>query len=356
MEIHKNYQLKELNGLKVPALAKYYVEIHNEEDIQELIKHPEWSTLPYFILGGGMNTVFVKDYDGFVVNVMIKGYQWDEYEEGCKVKIGAGEDWPEFIESCVDKGYNGNENLAHIPGKLGAAPIGNIAAYGQSQEDTFVELQAIDLGTGEKKVFNKRDCNFVYRYSKFKKEFVGKYLVTSVTYELRKDEDYLAELGYWERYRTIKDTIDEIAKPPYTVRNVFDAVVKLRGIKLPHPEEFGSLGSIFMNPFVSKEDLVRIQGPFPNLQFYPVTQMDYPGLTEMDTEEMVKIPAGWIFEELGWRDKWMGNVGTYREHAMVIVSREGVTGKEVLALIKAMIKDFKKATGIDIEPEIRLVG
>lgn len=187
MKIHQNYQLKELNGLKVPALARYYVEIHKEEDIAELIKHPEWSTLPHFILGGGMNTVFVKDYDGFVINVMLKGYEWDEYENGCKVKVGAGEDWPEFIENCVNKGYNGNENLAGVPGQVGAAPIQNIAVYGQTQEDTFYELEAIDLETGEKKVFSKEDCGFVYRYSRFKKDLSGNYLVTSVTYQLKKD-------------------------------------------------------------------------------------------------------------------------------------------------------------------------
>jgi len=355
MEFHKDYQLKELSGLKVPAVAKYYVEINTEEEVLELIKHPEWSTLPHFILGGGMNTVFVKDYDGFVINVMIKCYEWDEDENGCKVKVGAGEDWPEFVENCVNKGYSGNENLAGVPGQIGAAPIQNIACYGQSQDATFYELEAIDLDTGEKKVFSKKECGFTYRYSKFKKESAGQYLVTSVTYQLRKDDEYLGNLDYWSRYRNIEKVMETIANPPYTVRDVFDAIIKIRADKLPSLDEFGSLGSMFMNPFVEKTKLEKIEKRFPNIQFYPVNKMEYPKLSEIDADDVVKVAAGWIFEELGWKNKWMGNIGTYREHAMIIVSRDGVIGDEVMNLVNAMIKDFKDATGIELEPEIRLV-
>lgn len=356
MKVYENYQLKELNGLKVPALARFYCVIKSVEEIKELIKHPKWNTLPHFILGGGMNTVFVKDYEGFVINVEIKGYEWHERDDGCLVKVGAGEDWPEFVEKCVNKGYNGNENLAGVPGKVGAAPVQNIAVYGHTQEDTFVRLEAVNLETGNLETFEKEDCGFVYRYSRFKSKDSGKYIVTSVTYELKKDINYSANLSYWERYRSLEEVMKTIAQPPYTLRNVFDAVIKLRSIKLPNLDEFGSLGSMFLNPFVYKKDLKKIEERFPDIQFYPVNYMNYPELSELEAEDVVKVAAGWIFEELGWRNKWIGNVGTYREHAMVIVSREGVTGDEVLNLVNAMKKDFNDATGIELEPEIRLIG
>lgn len=359
LNIQKNIDLSKLSTMRVGGFATYYFELESISQLDELRKYIIDNKLKHLLIGEGSNTLFTGDFDGLIIKNKILGRNIIEDSDNfVKIECGAGENWHSFVEYCVNKNFAGNENLALIPGTIGAAPVQNIAAYGQVQEDTFISLKAYSIKTGEFRVFDRPECEFKYRHSIFKTdEFKGKYIITSVTYQLKKASEYIPETSYHSRYESLKPILETEKKEKYTLIDVFNAIVKIRRMKLPDPLEVGTLGSFFLNPFVSKEDLFKIQKVFPGIQFYPVDKMQYPGLDEISLKdiELVKLPAGWIMEELGWKGKFIGAVGCSEKHALCIVVKGQSTGKKVIEFADQVKASVYEATGIELKSEVNII-
>jgi UDP-N-acetylmuramate dehydrogenase len=351
--------LSKHSTMRVGGMADFFIEIKSEEELKNfLAAYKEIKNTSLFIVGEGSNTLFTGDFNGIILKMSIKGIDLvEEDDEFITYKVSGGENWHNFVKYCVDKNLSGIENLALIPGTVGAAPVQNIAAYGQVQEDVFLNLEAYNIKTGEKEVFDEPECEFAYRSSVFKTSKKDSYIITSVTYKLKKAAKYIPELSYHSRYESLQGILSEIAKEPYTLKDIFNAVIEIRTRKLPKVDEVGTLGSFFVNPFINKVKLSELQEKFPDIQFYPVEKMQYPGLSdeELKQKDIVKIPAGWLLEELGWRGKTKGNVGTSPKHALCVVINGPATGKEVHDFVKEMKASVFEATGIKLQTEINIL-
>ncbi len=359
-----NEPLSKHSTMRIGGMARVFVELNNLNELEELsnlINSKEVSKLSRtpVVLGEGSNTIFINDYDGLVIKNEIKGINIEEEDPDgyTTLKLGAGENWHNFVEYCVNQNLSGNENLAYIPGTVGAAPVQNIGAYGQVQEDTFLYLEAVNLETGQIRKLDRPECEFAYRSSVFKTSLKSKMLITSVSYKLKKASEYIPDTSYHSRYESLLGELQENSKPPYTLVNVFNAVVSLRKKKLPDWHEIGTVGSFFLNPFVNKSKLIELQKDFPNIQFYPVDKMQYPGLQDVNKtqEEIVKIPAGWILEELGFRGKRVGNVGCSEKHALCVVVYPNATGNELKSFVKTIQDTVFIKTGIRLETEVNII-
>lgn len=359
LTVKENEDLSRHSTMRVGGIAKYFIEIHSEEDLKNFVNfYKNNKAEKLVIIGEGSNTLFTGDVDGIVLKIMHKGIEIiEENDEHTTIKVMGGENWHSFVEYCVNKNLSGNENLAFIPGTVGAAPVQNIAAYGQVQEDTFLKLDAFNLETGEIEEFNEPECEFKYRSSIFKAEKAGKYIINSVTYELKKVSEYIPDSTYHSRYESLSGVLEEIAEKPYTLKDIFNAVIEIRTRKLPLVRDLGTLGSFFMNPFVNKEQLKKLQERWPDIQYYPVDKMQYPGLDDpnLKDQEIVKIPAGWLLEELGWRGKMEGNVGTYKNHSLIVITDGPATGSQVLEFMSKMKKNVLEETGVELNSEINVV-
>lgn len=344
MNILKDIQLKNLSTFKVEAKAKYFVEITNEKDIRDLIDTDIFKNNSHYILGKGANTLFSKNFDGLIIKISMDGKEiLSKNKTSILLKIGAGEDWTKLVEYTVNNNWSGLENLAWIPGTAGAAPVQNIGAYGRELSDVFEYLEAIDLESGQKVVFNKEECEFGYRDSIFKREAKGKYIITSIVIKLEKADNKIY-LSSSSQYNSLKSELELIGKEPYTLRIVHDAVVNLRTKKLPSIEEYGSNGSFFENPIITSEQLEKIQNTFSDIPYF-----------DTDNPNLFKIPSGWILEALGWKGKRIGDVGTWINHALIIVNYGSATGKEILNFANKMEDDFFNKTGITLEPESNII-
>jgi len=342
--------LSPYNTLRLPAKAKNLIEISSESDIKKL---PSESV---FFLGEGANVLFKSDFPGTIALVKLHGRKViKETKDNVFIELAAGENWHEFVMFTAEKGWSGIEDLALIPGKVGAAPIGNIGAYGQSVDQTIESVKYLDLKTKKVHFLSNTDCQFKYRNSIFKHELKNQFLITSVTFKLSKTPH--SRLDYYSRYESLQTEITKIATPPYTIKDVSQAVINIRTQKMPDWHRVGTAGSIFKNPFITKKQLNTLQSKIPDIQYYPTTGMDYPRLTDpkLTSSDYVKIPAGRLLDELGWRGKKIGNVGTYSQHALVIITYPEVTGPEVYEFAENMRLDVKKNFDIDLEYEVVII-
>jgi UDP-N-acetylmuramate dehydrogenase len=355
METQEGISLKPYNTLAIDVNAAKFIELESERDVKEVIGSGLLENNNYFILGRGSNTLFTDDVDGVVLYMNIEGKEIiDEDNKRVVIEVGAGEDWPEFVEWAVDKGWSGLENMAYIPGTMGAAPVQNIAAYGQVFEDIFVSLDAYNLNTGEKKTFKPEECDFDYRRSVFKNPD-NDFLITKVRIELSKDPKF--DTNYHSRYayESLTKWLEDTAERPYTPKDVANAVTQLRKYKLPEWDgEFGTCGSFFVNPFVTIEKFKELSEKIDELQHYPVTKMEYDRIDWHDTgkDDVVKIPAGRILDELGWRGKWIGNVGTFDRHALLVITNRKASGEEVKDYTDKMKEDVKDNYGVELKSEV----
>lgn len=325
-------------------------------DIRRLIRHGLFKSNPYYILGGGMNTLFTGDFPGIVIQVNIKGVllrRQTKYK--VVIDVGAGEDWIAFVKFAINKNWGGVENLSYIPGTVGAAPIQNIAAYGQNFEDVFCGLWAVDITTGKKRFFTKKMCQFGYRTSIFKTSLKGKYIVTSVRISLRKKPK--VNLSYYSRSASVEAEIRKIASAPYSIKDVSHAIIRIRKTKFPNWNKTGTLGSFFLNPVVHKDKLKIIQKAFPDIQFYPVEKLSYLPLNSevFKHEDHVKLPAGWLLESAGWRGKRIGEVGTSPNQALVIINYGKANAQDILRFADMMAADCKKKFDIALTPEVNII-
>jgi UDP-N-acetylmuramate dehydrogenase len=338
MLVEKNVPLQPCNSFGIVARAHTLVRVAGEQDIRDVLADPELGPAPKFVLGGGSNIVITGDVKPVVLKVEVMGRKLAE--EGPKawiVEAGAGENWHDFVTWTLDNGLPGLENLALIPGTVGASPVQNVGAYGVELQDRFESLDAVDLATGRVFTLNAAQCAFGYRDSVFKHEssfgLAGKALITRVRFRLPKP--WKPVLGYMDLERKIAET--GVASP--TARQVYDWVCAIRGAKLPDPRVIGNAGSFFKNPTVSQDQCADIIAREPNIVHYPMP------------DGSVKLAAGWLIDACGWKGKSVGNAGVYEKQALVLVNRGGATGGEVVTLAKAIQTSVYERFGIRLEPE-----
>lgn len=292
---------------------------------------------PLLVIGGGSNLLLTQDFEGNVLHPLIKGIEVSEKDTYILMRCGAGEVWDEVVDYAVSHGYYDMENLSHIPGEVGASVVQNIGAYGMEVQDVVYKIEAIETETGKEVVITPEECDYAYRYSKFKGEWKGRYVVTYVTYKLSKN--FTPRLGYGNLSAVLRQK--GIENP--TASDVRRAVIDIRKSKLPEPEIEGNAGSFFMNPVVDRDKFSELIERYPNMPHYNVG------------DDKVKIPAGWMIEQCGWKGKSMGRAAVHDKQALVLVNKGGATGKEILALCDAIRNDVKSRFGIEIRPEVNIV-
>jgi UDP-N-acetylmuramate dehydrogenase len=334
MNIRSNHSLLAYNTFRIDVNAKYFVEVSSVDELKEVLSSDVCNQNKLFILGGGSNLLLTKDFEGLVIRLGIKGITVCEEDDDVYVEAGAAEVWNDFVQFNVNKGYAGLENLSLIPGTVGASPIQNIGAYGVEIKDCFHSLTAIDIETLELKKFNKDECEFSYRESVFKNKFKGKYIICSVVFKLSK----IANLKL--HYGAIQDELTKrnILEP--NIKDVAEVVSHIRVSKLPDPSTIGNSGSFFKNPIISKTQFEGIQNSFPEIVSYPVD------------EHHVKLAAGWLIEQCGWKGKQIGNAGTWKNQALVIVNHGGASGKEIFDFSQSIIDSVYQRFGVSLEREV----
>ncbi|RAJ97538.1 UDP-N-acetylmuramate dehydrogenase [Larkinella arboricola] len=340
LDIQSHVSLKPYNTFGIDAKARYWVEIQTEEQLKTLFQLTEFLTVPKLVLGGGSNLVFTRDFDGLAIKMAIQGIEVvREDESHVYIKAGAGVNWHQLVMHCVENGYAGIENLSLIPGTTGAAPMQNIGAYGVEIEQVFDQLEAVAIQTGETRVFTHAECRFSYRESVFKHEAKGQYIISSVTLRLNKQAVFHVEYG------AIRETLAEmgISEGQLSIKAVSEAVIRIRQSKLPNPAEIGNAGSFFKNPEISKGQFEDLKTVHPMMPGYPTGDLT------------VKVPAGWLIEQCGWKGKQMGNAGVHSKQALVLVNLGGATGAEILHLAQNVQQSVEEKFGIRLNPEVNMV-
>ncbi|MFA6301362.1 MAG: UDP-N-acetylmuramate dehydrogenase [Candidatus Paceibacterota bacterium] len=356
MEIQKDHDLSKLNTFGIRATARFFVEVKSEEDLMALFKLPEFKESKKMFLGGGSNVLFTKDFDGIVVKISILGKKiQEENDKNILLEIGSGEKWHDLVTYVVNNNWGGIENLALIPGTVGAAPVQNIAAYGENFSDVFESLDGFNVENGKIDKFGKTECKFGYRESVFKKELKGKYIILKVRIKLSKNPQI--ETSYYQIGITrdsIKEELQKITKVPYSIKDVYQAVVNIRSRKLPDPAHIPNVGSFFLNSVVSKKKYEELKKQVSELQCYPPDQLYYKGVAE-NNEDYVKVATGRLLQELGWLGKWVGNVGIHDKHALVVVTNGRATGEEVVNFTEQVKKSYFDRYGLKLETEVNLI-
>ena len=333
-KIQEQVSLAQLNSFGFAVSARYFMRAETVADIRQALTFAEQQTLPLLILGGGSNLVFSDDYPGLVLQLCLSGIETlDEQPEYALVKVAAGENWHELVGWTLQQGYYGLENLSLIPGSVGAAPIQNIGAYGVELESVFDSLEAIDRATGEQVTLTAADCAFGYRDSLFKNAGKDRYVITTVTFKLTKQPSLVTGYG------AITDELSRMGVTQPEPQAVADAVCRIRRSKLPDPNELGNAGSFFKNPVVSQQQYDGLAARFPDLVSYP------------QADGKVKLAAGWLIDQLGWKGKRSGPVGVHEQQALVLVNYGGGNGREILALAQQISDSVQTAYGITLEIE-----
>ncbi len=332
--VESRVSLRALNSFGLPAVAEHLVRVRDETDVRRIVDHPRWGRAPKLVLGGGSNVVFTRDVPGLLIKVEVPGLRMlREDADAWILEAGAGESWHTLVAWSIEQGIPGLENLALIPGTVGAAPVQNIGAYGVELQDRFESLDVVDLVTGRTVTLDGVACAFGYRDSVFKRHLQGKAVIVRV--RLRCPKPWRPELGYLDLER--KRTETGIAHPD--ARTVFDWVCAIRRAKLPDPAVIGNAGSFFKNPVVTPEQCRDIIGRDPEVVHYPMP------------DGSMKLAAGWLIDACGWKGKSIGGAGVYEKQALVLVNRGSATGGEVVTLAKAIQESVYGRFGIRLEPE-----
>lgn len=334
MQIASGVSLKPYNTFGLPAVAHTLVRIASDADVRRVVDSPEFGLAPKFILGGGSNIILTKDMPQIVLKVEVRGLRVvEERADAFIVEAGAGENWHELVEYTLREGCPGLENLALIPGSVGASPVQNIGAYGVELADRFESLDAVDLVTGRSVTLGKHTCAFGYRDSVFKHALAGRSCITRVRFRLPRP--WQPVLGYLELQKKIAET--GIADPD--PQQVFEWVCAIRRAKLPDPALIGNAGSFFKNPVVTPEQCRDIIGRDPEIVHYPMA------------DGSVKLAAAWMIDACGWKGKSIGDAGVYEKQALVLVNRGAAIGSEVITLARAIQESVYGRFGIRLEPE-----
>lgn len=333
----RDYSLKGHNTFGIEAKCSRFLEYETIAEAQEVARILRESHTPYIIIGGGSNLLLTKDYEGIVVRSDVLGIQIADDKMTC----GSGEVFDEMIEASLMAGLYGLENLSLIPGDVGASAVQNIGAYGVEAKDYIERIEAVEIATGRVMTIPAEDCGYGYRQSKFKQEWKNRYLITHVTYRL--STDFLPHLDYGNIREALRQAHGADDVSALTAQQLRDAIIGIRQAKLPDPKVMGNAGSFFMNPIVSRERYEQLAAQYPGMPHYEVDK------------NHVKIPAGWMIDQCGWKGKSLGRAGVHDKQALVLVNLGGATGDEIVRLCQAIQKDVEAKFGIDIHPEVNII-
>ena len=341
----KDYSLKEHNTFGIEAKCSRFLEYTSIEEAQQVAQILRESAIPYIIIGGGSNLLLTKDFDGIVVHSGIRTQRDGSFVSMLRetqknrpsVFVGSGEVWDEIVAYCVSQGWYGMENLSLIPSDVGASAVQNIGAYGVEAKDLIVSVEAVEIATGQQVVIPGKDCGYGYRQSEFKHEWKDRYLITHVTYQLSTIFEPRLDYG------NIRAELGRKGIKEPTAQQLRDTIIEIRNAKLPDPKIEGNAGSFFMNPVVGREKFESLAAQYEGMPHY-----------DIDAGH-VKIPAGWMIDQCGWKGKSLGRAGVHDKQALVLVNRGGATGAEIVALSDAIRKDVKAKFDIDIYPEVNII-
>lgn len=337
MKLEENYSLEQHNTFHLSVKTRWFIEYENEDELLRIL-HDEYFQEFYSLhIGSGSNLLFINDFNGIILHSTIRGITVQkETDEHVYLRIGAAEIWDDVVSHAVKNGWGGIENLSLIPGETGAAAIQNIGAYGVEIKDVIESVEAYNQLTFEKQIFSKDDCKYGYRSSFFKNEHNDPHIITYVTIRLSKQPSFSLEYGNLKEQLTKYDCIN--------LANIRDAVITVRKEKLPDPEKLGNAGSFFMNPVIPIKHFEELKNKFGDIPHYPVS----------DTE--IKIPAGWLIEQCGFKGKSHGAVGVYEKQALVIVNLGGATGDEIALVAESIRAAVYDKYGIELMPEVKYVS
>ena len=336
MVIKKNISLKAYNTFGIDVKASRFVSIASLYELKQLLN----SEKDFFLISGGSNLLLTRDIERLVVHINIQGISIDHEEENTvDLTVNAGENWHEFVLWCISENYGGLENLSLIPGNVGTSPIQNIGAYGVEVKDCITKVEALEIATNKLVSFSNEACNFGYRNSIFKNEVKGKYILTSVSFRLTtKNHQLTTSYGAIENELAVQ----KIKTP--TLKNISDAIIRIRKSKLPDPKEIGNSGSFFKNPVISKKQFLRLQKENPSIPNYPVSETE------------IKVPAGWLVEQSGFKGKRFGDAGVHEKQALVLVNYGSATGIEIFQLAEKIQQTVFKKFKIALEIEVNVVA
>jgi UDP-N-acetylmuramate dehydrogenase len=335
--IFRNISLKRFNTFGLDYSTDIFISFDSEEEAIEVIQSGSKFTETVLVLGEGSNLLFLSDYHGTIIHMTSGDINIEEgNSDYVIVSAGSGVKWDTFTEWAVSRGYGGIENLSLIPGLVGGAPVQNIGAYGAEVRETITKVRGIDISDGTLKEFSNNDCKFGYRDSIFKRELKGKYLITKVFFKLSKRPEFRIDYGSL-RHETEKS--GEIS-----LRTIRDAVIKLRRNRLPDPDIIGNAGSFFKNPVVSRKIGEVLKGQYPHMPSYD------------DPSGEIKLAAGWMIEQCGWKGKRTGDAGVYDKQALVLINYGKASGKEIYDLSERIRESVFETYGIELEREVEIIG
>ena len=342
MTVQENISIKEYNSFGISGYANLFAKFNSLDELSELLEFEKRTTnnqqRPTLILGGGSNILFTKDFDGLVLKNELHGIkEIKEDEHHVYVQVGAGENWHQFVLHCIKNGWAGVENLSLIPGNVGASPMQNIGAYGAEIKDVFYSLEAFHIK--EKKIvnFSLNDCEFGYRESVFKRKFKNEFVITHVTYRLNKIPEYNISYG------AIEQELEKMGVKNLSLQSVSQAVINIRSSKLPNPGQIGNAGSFFKNPEVSSSQFAVLSSQFPGIVGY-----DLPNGN-------VKLAAGWLIEQTGWKGYRKGDAGCHERQALVLVNYGNAKGSEIYDLSEEILQSVKEKFGVGLEKEVNII-
>jgi len=336
-QLQENISLKPYNTFGIDVKARFFAEIFDKQELAALRESAAFRDNKLLVLGGGSNLLFTEDFDGLVIKISIPGITADFTEFDVTVTAGAGVVWNDLVSYCIDEDFAGIENLTLIPGTVGASPIQNIGAYGVELKDVFDSCEAFEIATGTFRQFSFEECGFAYRDSVFKNELKGQYIITSVTFRLNTQKKINSQYG------AIQSILAErnISKPD--IADISAIVAEIRVGKLPDPSTIGNAGSFFKNPVIDKEVYEKVKLSFPDMISYPAGK------------GMMKLAAGWLIEQCGFKGMVDGHTGTWKNQALVLVNHGGATGKEVYSFSEKIIDTVQAKFGVKLEREVNIL-
>lgn len=333
--LKRNISLKPYNTFAIEAKAKYFTDVFSISQLKNALQFAKENNFQFKIISGGSNVLFVEQEYEFIIHILIGGIEKTfESEYEIHYKVGAGVKWHTFVKYCVNKGLGGIENLSLIPGSVGASPMQNIGAYGVEIKDVFKSLTALEISTGQLKIFSLKDCKFGYRESVFKNELKNKFIIIDVTYKLLKIPKFNISYGALSGL---------LEKKELSVSTISDAVISIRQSKLPDPSVIGNAGSFFKNPEVSNERFNKLKEKYPEIPSYNLDNGN------------VKIPAGWLIETCGWKGFRKNDAGCHKHQALVLVNYGSATGNEILDLSDEIVSSVKQKFGIELQKEVNIL-
>ena len=334
-KISSNFSLKHYNTFNIDVRSDKFISINSEDQLIDFLSQHKGEENIFF-LGGGSNVLFSKDYNGTIIHISIKGKKIiEELDDKIIIEVSSGENWHDFVKWSIDNNYGGIENLSLIPGNVGAAPIQNIGAYGVELKDVFDSCRVLSIDSNEIKIFNKEECDFNYRSSVFKSSQKNKYVILSIRLKLTKEPH-----SYNLSYDSLRERFND---KEINLSNISEEIIKIRQSKLPDPKKIGNCGSFFKNPFIESEKLDILLEKYPKLPYNKIENGLY------------KIPAAWLIEKMGFKNKSLGDAGVYINQPLVIVNNGNASGSDILNFANSIKNSVKENFNIDLEEEVNII-